>query len=246
MKVTVLKSGSKGNSTLIETDNLNLLIDAGITLKELNNYKNNLKIDIVLITHSHSDHISGLKRIYDNYHPVIYTRNDIVLDSTSYEARYLEKEVVLENLDIISFNLSHDSDCIGFLIKDLNTNNELVYITDTGYINKKILDIIKNKNTYIIESNHDTEMLRNGPYPFYLKQRILSDLGHLSNKDCCRYLKELVGSNTKNIVLAHLSENNNTKEIALDEINNMIKENYISNVNIYAASQKEVLEEIEV
>ena len=132
--------------------------------------------------------------------------------------------------------------CIGFLIKDLNTDNELVYITDTGYINKKILDIIHNKNTYIIESNHDTELLRKGPYPFYLKQRILSDTGHLSNKDCCKYLKDLVGKDTKNIVLAHISENNNTKEIVLDEINNMVNDNGFNYVNIYVAEQKHNLD----
>lgn len=246
MKVTVLKSGSKGNSTLIETKTLNILIDAGITLKELQEYKNDIKIDIVFITHSHTDHTSGLKRLYKNFSPIIYTRNETVLNSTDFKSLYLEKEIFIDNLDIISFNLSHDSDCIGFLIKDLNDNNELVYITDTGYINKKILDIIKNKNTYIIESNHDVEMLRNGSYPFYLKQRILSDTGHLSNKDCCRYLKDLIGSNTKNIILAHLSENNNTKDKALEEINQMINENCIKDVNIFVAEQHKNLEKIEV
>lgn len=246
MKVTVLKSGSKGNSTLIETEKLNILIDAGITLKELTNYKDDIKIDVVFITHSHSDHTSGLKRIYNKFSPIIYTRNDIVLSCPDYNSIYLEKDITIENLNIISFNLSHDSDCIGFLIKDLNTNNELVYITDTGYINKKILDIIHNKNTYIIESNHDTEMLRKGPYPFYLKQRILSDTGHLSNKDCCKYLKDLVGKDTKNIVLAHISENNNTKEIVSEEINNMVNENGFTYVNIYVAEQKHNLDLIEV
>ena len=89
-------------------------------------------------------------------------------------------------------------------------------------------------------------MLRNGPYPFYLKQRILSDTGHLSNKDCCRYLKDLIGSNTKNIILAHLSENNNTKDKALEEINNMINENCIKDVNIFVAEQHKNLGKIEV
>ena len=152
MKVTVLKSGSKGNSTLIETTNLNILIDAGITLKELQEYKNDIKIDIVFITHSHTDHTSGLKRIYKYYNPIIYTRNEIVLNSTDFKSLYLEKEIFIDNLDIISFNLSHDSDCIGFLIKDLNDDNELVITLETGQNEYKVDYVYLNDWTiYTIE-----------------------------------------------------------------------------------------------
>ena len=246
MKVTVLKSGSKGNSTLIEINNLNILIDAGITLKELKNYNSNINIDVILITHSHSDHTSGLKLLYKEFKPLIYTRNEEVLNSPSYKSIYLEEELTLDTLNIKSFNLSHDSFCIGFLIKDTLDNNELVYITDTGYISQKVLNIIKNKNTYIIESNHDTELLMNGPYPFYLKQRILSDTGHLSNKDACKYLKTLIGPLTKTVILAHLSEHNNTPSVAYEELNNMLVKNNIKLDKVLIAKQKEVLEKLEV
>lgn len=246
MKFTVLKSGSKGNCTLIETDHFNLLIDAGISLKELNNYKDNIKIDIILVTHSHIDHTSGLKSLYKKYHPKIYTRNIIVLENKDYETIYLEKEFLFDNLLITSFNLSHDSDCIGFLIKDLNDLNEFVYITDTGYINEKILAKIANKKIYLIESNHDTDMLMNGKYPFFLKQRILSDKGHLSNKDCSRYLSKLIGNKTTTVILAHLSEENNTKEKARKVFYQMLEKNNLSINKFLIADQKEVLEKLEV
>lgn len=246
MKVTVLKSGSKGNSTLIETKNNNILIDAGITLKELQTYNEKINIDYILVTHSHSDHTSGLKRLYKYFNPKIYSRNEEVLKDENYESHYLDSNITIDNINITSFNLSHDSDCIGFLIKDLETLNELVYITDTGYINKKILNMIQNKNTYIIESNHDINMLMDGPYPYYLKQRILSDSGHLSNKDCGRYLKDVIGENTKNIVLAHLSEKNNTEEMAKETITDTLNKNNITIEHIYVAKQKVILDKIEV
>lgn len=247
MKVTVLSSGSKGNATLIQTETKNILIDAGITLKDLETRLNedNQFIDVILITHSHSDHIKGLKQIYKKYKPVVYTRNKDVIKKSLCPTTDLEDILVIDNTEITTFNLSHDSDCVGFKIKDRKTDKELIYITDTGYINKKILKEISNKNVYIIESNHDVEMLRKGKYPFILQQRILSDKGHLSNKDCCNYLAKLIGKNTSYIVLAHLSEENNTEEKALEELHNMLKENNYSVKNI-AARQHEKIETIEV
>ena len=112
--------------------------------------------------------------------------------------------------------VSHDVSCYSFIINYKNKN--LVYVTDTGYLNKRYFDKLKNKDVYIIESNHDETMLMNGPYPFILKQRILSDRGHLSNKATARILTKLIGDNTKYIFLAHISEHNNTKQLVLDEI----------------------------
>ena len=91
----------------------------------------------------------------------------------------------------------------------------LVYVTDTGYINRKYLEKMRKKDIYLIESNHDEKMLMEGPYPYYLKQRVISDVGHLSNKTTAKYLENLIGDNTKYIILAHLSEKNNTEQLAL-------------------------------
>lgn len=150
----------------------------------------------------------------------------------------------MDDLEVSYFNLSHDSDCIGINIKE--GSKELVYITDTGYINKKILTNIVNKDMYIIESNHDVKLLMNGKYPFFLQQRILSDKGHLSNKDCSRYLSTLIGDKTKYIVLAHLSEENNTPELASLELDKMLEKSNVKINKTYIAKQDESLETIEV
>ena len=128
-----------------------------------------------------------------------------------------------------------------FLIKE--ENKSLVYITDTGYINRKILNKIVNVNCYIIESNHDEIMLMDGPYPRFLKERVISDKGHLSNKTTAKYLSKIVGPNTKNIILAHRSETNNTEEkirTAIEEVN--LRED----INVIIAKQNEPSPLIEI
>ena len=194
MKITILSSGSKGNSTLIETNKTNILIDAGLPLKNL---KERLKkdlptIDILIITHSHSDHTKGLKSILKHHNPKIYMQEQGADEIIDYGKINHESKIKIEEVEINLFPLSHDVPCTGVHIKEKDT--ELVYITDTGYIKQSILNSYKNKDIYIIESNYEEEMLMNGSYPFYLKQRIRSDKGHLSNKDTCRYLKTLIGN----------------------------------------------------
>ncbi len=245
MKVTVIASGSKGNATLIETKNKNMLIDAGITANEIKKrLKKDVKIDLLFITHAHIDHIKGLKSIVKEYNPSVYSRNDEVIKKNICNINYFNEPYKLEDLEISFFNLSHDSDCIGLNIKE--NDKEIVYITDTGYINKKILTSIVNKDMYIIESNHDVKMLMNGKYPFFLQQRILSDKGHLSNKDCSRYLSNIIGNNTKCVILAHLSEENNTPTLANIELNKMLEKSNIKLSKTYIAKQDECLETIEV
>ncbi len=245
MKITVLGSGSKGNSTLIETTSCNILIDAGLPLKNIEQRINNPlpKIDILIITHTHIDHIKGINKIITKYNPIILTIINDLEDKITKQVTKQEK-YKLNNIEINLFKLSHDTECCGILLKE-NTK-ELVYITDTGYLSTKVLKKIKEKTIYIIESNHDEEMLRNGKYPFYLQQRIRSDKGHLSNEACANYLKKIIGDNTKYIVLAHLSEENNKEEIVEQTINKMLNKTQ-NNINkIYIAKQDTPLETIEV
>ena len=163
---------------------------------------------------------------------------------------YKELEFKLENYMIISgdfeiddlkvevFKTSHDvSESNGYIFN--YNNSSLVFITDTGYINVKNHDKLKNKNVYIIESNHDIEKLINGRYPYHLKQRILSDEGHLSNKDCSYYLKTFIGSNTHDIVLIHLSEENNTEELAYNELEKTLNEIERQDIKVTISKQKE-------
>ena len=147
----------------------------------------------------------------------------------------------LKNVTIDLVHTSHDAPgSVGFLI-----NNSLVYITDTGYINEKYYDLLSNREIYYIESNHDEQMLLTGPYPHYLKQRILSDKGHLSNGATANYLEKFIGSNTKYIILAHISETNNTKELALETIKEALARTAYS-PKIVVASQEELGEVVEV
>ena len=155
------------------------------------------------------------------------------------------KYVSINDLEVKTFKTSHDaSDSLGFILK--NNNQELVYITDTGYINSKNHELLKNKDCYIIESNHDVSMLMNNPhYPHHIKIRILSDKGHLSNGATANYLEKFIGSNTKYIILAHISETNNTKELALETTKEALAKTAYS-PKIVVASQEELGEVVEV
>jgi len=244
MKVKVLASGSKGNVTYVEDGSTRLLIDIGMRciyveekLKEMDVEPKS--IDAILITHTHSDHIQGLKTFAKKYDTKVYISPKMENEIDAKNIEYLRKEMTIGDIDIKVFKTSHDVPSYGYIL-----NDELVYITDTGYINNKYFDMLKNKKIYIMESNHDIEMLEEGPYPYHLKQRVWSDKGHLSNKMSAEYLSNFIGDNTYAVVLAHLSEINNKEELALEEFNE--KENNRRVEKLIIARQKEPTELIEV
>lgn len=252
MKVCVLSSGSKGNTTYIETPKTKILIDCGNTSKYINNRLNELnvnskEIDAILITHVHSDHIKGLETFLKKCNPVIYMTEKMYpyLDYvTNYQ--FIDSETFnIKDIKIEVIKTSHDAeDSVGYIIN--YKDESIVYITDTGYINKKYFPILTNRDIYIFESNHDIEMLNNGSYPFALRQRILSDKGHLSNYDSAKYLAKFIGNNTKKIILAHLSEENNTEELALETLKARLKKEKISFNNIIIAKQNKETELIKI
>ena len=245
MKVCVLSSGSKGNTTYIESDRAKILIDVGNSAKYVKEKLEDIgtepeDIDAVLITHTHVDHVKGLKVFVKKYSASIYV-TDIMLKSLDFIDNYniLSDEFDIKDIHVTAIKTSHDApDSRGYIIT--SGNKSVVYITDTGYINKKYFDVLKNRDLYIMESNHDIEMLNNGSYPFTLRQRILSDKGHLSNYDSAKYLSSFIGNNTKCIMLAHLSEDNNTEELAYETlVNRLKKENIEVNKIIIAKQNKE-------
>lgn len=254
MKVSVLASGSKGNVSYIETDKTKILVDLGMTslyvetkLKKLNIKPS--EIDAVVLTHTHSDHINGLKVFCKKYHPKVYLTdkmlNDIkqLFDLEDYEI--IKSDFKINDLEIEVIKTSHDaSDSNGYIFT--SDNKSITYITDTGYINRKYHDRLKNKNIYIMESNHDIKLLQNGKYPYYLKQRIISDRGHLSNEVSSKYLSEYIGNNTQKIILIHLSHENNDPDIALTTLKNKIKENHKKFNNIIISKQDESTELVEI
>lgn len=244
MEVIILGSGSKGNSALLILNNKKILIDAGFSYPKTKMIleKHNLKIDdidLILLTHNHKDHIAGLasltkrnkknvyipKGMYKEIKKIVEPDLIISIDTDVFE---------VDDITIRFLPTSHDAiSSVGFLIEE--GINSLVYMTDTGYINRNNLKYMYNKSIYILESNHDPEMLMEGPYPYSLKQRVISDTGHLSNEMTGNYLHELIGSNTKKIILAHLSETNNKEELAIKTVSNLIN----SKIKIEAARQEE-------
>lgn len=253
MILKVLASGSKGNSTLIRCGNINLLIDIGINYKSLCGKleEENLlpqDIDAVFITHCHSDHIKGLSTFIRKTNLEVYIHQNLVKEMLPYISRdnmkIVTDEVEIDDIKINYIPLSHDVTAYGFIIEYLEAS--LVYITDTGYIHKKYYSILSNKNIYVIEANHDVEMLMNGPYPYYLKQRVVGDYGHLSNESCGNMLKHCIGSKTKYVLLAHISENNNTKEVAYKAVCEILEDVPFDKEKVIITDQYDSTELIEV
>lgn len=255
MKVCVLSSGSKGNSTLVITDKVKILIDLGTTTSYVEAALNNLNVDVkeishILITHSHVDHIKGLKVFIKRYNPVILVTEDMKnvlereLGNFRYEY-YEDKKAIIGDLTVNVIKTSHDAEeSIGFVLT--NNNSSMVYITDTGYINQKYFKILSNNNLYVLESNHDIKMLMDGPYPYYLKQRVQGDKGHLSNKQASDYLCKFIGDNTRKIVFAHISEHNNSYEKVIETFNEELSKNDMKFDDVLIAKQNEATEVIEV
>lgn len=250
MRVVVLASGSEGNSTYIETKETKLLIDMGRNAKYIKEKLESIgvqakEINYILISHTHKDHTSALKTFVNKYHPTILLSQQMFYELEEikeYESIMIyEDDIYLKDIKIKTIKSSHDApDARNFILE--SGGYSVVYVTDTGYVNRKYFEILKDKEIYLFESNHDIEMLQNGPYPKWLKTRVIGSFGHLSNKDSAFYLSKLIGPHTKKIILMHLSHINNTQEKALEMIRETFKECEIDFQNVTCASRSEITE----
>ncbi len=241
MEFHVLASGSKGNATFVYENGCGILIDCGITRKQLLFKLSSLGFDesniqYVLLTHDHYDHNKNI-HIFDSDIVFSAEKNIPGIDDYHTLIPYTHRQFGV--FDVFTLRTSHDaSDPIGFIFK---TNETLLYLTDTGYVSQKNRQYIHNLNYYIIESNHDIEMLMNTKRPMFLKNRILSDKGHLNNEYSAQLMCDMIGDQTKEIILAHLSQEANTPEKALDAYNRIFKKNNIEFHNIKVASQVNIV-----
>ena len=218
-----LFSGSSGNCTYVGTGNGGILIARRITTALRDRDIDPTSIRAVLLTHEHSDHVSGLRVLCKQYHwPVVASQGtlDALIDNgqiTVDQQLYMltvDRQLSISGLLITPFSAPHDSrECYGYRL-DTEDGRSLAMTTDLGYMPQKVLDTIMGCQFLHIESNHDPDMLRNGPYPAWLIQRIRGQGGHLSNDECAAVLPQLVDAGATRIVLAHLSEHNNTPALA--------------------------------
>lgn len=252
MKVSVLASGSTGNTILIQTPQHNVLMDAGVSGKKTKNLLASVGVDIkdidmIFLSHDHTDHSGGLGVLMRRYPQINAYANSgtwqYLIDTNKIGKLPVDQINAFESgkiktfgdLEVTSFATSHDAAEPQYYVFSSN-GKRFACLTDTGYVSNNVKSQIEAADGYLMEFNYDDMMLRHGPYSWSLKQRIMSDVGHLSNEQAGETLLDVVKSNTENIFLAHRSQHNNTQfkahETALDMLVNGDAE-LPADVNIY-------------
>jgi len=236
MKFCVLGSGSKGNATYVEAGGVAILIDAGFSGVEIERRLAALGLAVeslaaILVTHEHGDHIRGVQALARRYKlPVLVSRatraaaGAVLAKIDEYwQEISAGQDYEFRGLHIHPFSVSHDvADPLGFVIT--HAGRTLGYCTDTGITSRLMHHRLSGCHGLILECNHDLEMLKNGGYPPQLQQRIRSKEGHLTNSDAARFLIELIHDGLEHVVLAHISETNNTHELALATVQEHLRQ----------------------
>ncbi|WP_102026185.1 MBL fold metallo-hydrolase [Salirhabdus sp. Marseille-P4669] len=234
---SVLASGSTGNAFYIGTENQKLLVDAGLSGKQMDQLFKDIhvspsELNGILVTHEHSDHIKGLGILARKYNLPIYANEKTWnameghIGKLTTDQKFLfdmETTKTFGDIEVESFGVSHDAAEPMFYVFH-HAGRKVALVTDTGYVSERTKKIIENADAFIFESNHDVGMLRMGRYPWNVKRRILSDLGHVSNEDAAIALTDVIGNETKRIYLAHLSKDNNMKDLARMSVSQILDE----------------------
>ena len=221
IRVIPIGSGSSGNAMYIEMSDKGFLVDMGVRYKYLKETLAANGVDLatipsIFITHSHYDHIIGFKVTIKHIEGKVYAskRTRDMLASSRVQGLEYDQYYDIDGIRVLMFGTSHDCPgSAGFIFEYQGL--KLGYATDLGHLSEEILTYLKSSDLVVIESNHNVEMLKSGPYPYDLKRRILSEHGHLSNDDCAIACRRLYDSGTRNFILAHLSQENNEESIAL-------------------------------
>lgn len=228
MRIVNLASGSKGNSTFVCYGNTKILIDEGLSVRELGKRLDEIgekieNINAVLVTHEHSDHIAGIKTLAKNFDMDFYFHQKVVSSGVLGDIPFGRSKLktfesapfAVGEINILPVPVSHDSVFpVGFVANAVGSKSKVAFLTDLGEVDESVFEQVKGVKMIFLESNHDNEMLLSGSYPPALKRRILSKTGHLSNAQSLEFAQKLAGSGTKCFVLSHLSQDNNTPELA--------------------------------
>jgi len=238
MHFATLASGSSGNAILVGEENRNFLVDCGITVKRLLANLGMIDISVpriegIIITHEHSDHIQGVGALARRLKIPVYATYGIwdemekVLGELRPEQKVvIARKVALAGMQIKLVPTSHDSR-ESYGLKVAGKKYSLGIATDSGIVTEEMHRSLRGCDAYVVEANHDLERLRQGRYPLYLKKRINSDVGHLSNIQLAEALREWLTENTQKVVLAHLSEENNSPELALTTVIRILRDSSV-------------------
>lgn len=227
MRYCILASGSRGNSIFIETQYSRILVDVGLSARKIENLLKSKEIDpgsieSIVLTHAHTDHVRGVGQFAYKYKLPIYAHPE-TLDAITSKLKPGQKiepwkeAFYVKDALFTPFHLSHDCyPTFGYLIRE--NSKSLAICTDLGVATERVSEHLRSANILILESNHDPMMLMNGNYPWHLKERIASRVGHLSNVEAGELVRRIFNLNMEKVILAHLSEDNNTSQMALDTV----------------------------
>ncbi len=259
-QICILASGSKGNSAIIRTESTKIMLDAGLSGSKLTKLMqraglNEKKLDAVVISHEHSDHIAAAGIMCRRFEIPLYISHQtysvcrVKLGKLPAGVVHIGSSdaFLIGDIKITTLPSSHDVvDGINFIFqKDGEPERKLAFATDLGFTSRFTMMKFKEASTVVLESNHDEQLLLNGPYPWHLKQRVKSNQGHLSNNQAVGFLTQIVHPGLKNIVLAHLSEKNNDPVLAENLMRDYLK-SIRFRTNLLVASQYEPTELINI
>ena len=248
LKISPLFSGSKGNCSLIQSDNANILLDAGFGYRAIIQALDRRgltpkDIDAIVITHEHSDHVSALP-LWTKHTPTPVYAPSLIADYLQQRVYFsevtgIDGSFTLSDINVDFYECSHDARCC-YGYRFSQGQSIFACVTDTGCVTDGLVEFLSPCKAIMLESNHDVDMLLKGEYSYPLKRRILSDYGHLSNEQATEVLCKLIGRQPKDVILAHLSEQNNTRELAFSSAVNVYATNGLTegkDVNVYVADQ---------
>ena len=248
MKICLLASGSKGNSILVESGKTRLLIDAGLSARELRKRLDSVgveaeSLDALLITHEHGDHVRGLGPLVRQLDLPVYLQTDLArklpdVGKPECVQEFVDgEEFTIKDLTIRPFAVTHD--CLAPVGFTLDSELGKVGVaTDLGIVTRLVTECLQDCRALVLETNHDEELLRDGPYPWKLKQRVRSNHGHLSNNAAGNLLQSLLWNGLETVFLGHLSETNNRPDLAVEVVREVLEKQNICEPQVLLGKQQ--------